>query len=120
MSTLPRARKIVVDTPTGKTLFFWNLGSGKGHLMGMSGPGVTLTVMSSSSTRAILQMSLASKTYAAQNSYDEEHTGVKSSLTPKDVKCAIEYALRAGWNLNEKRVFSPKGPLDLEEYELLP
>jgi len=32
----------------------------------------------------------------------------------------LKYALSAGWNLNEKRVFSPKGPLDLEEYELLP
>jgi hypothetical protein len=64
-------------------------------------------------------MHLFSKAYALQNDYDEEHTGLKSTLRPRDVKRAIEYALKSGWDPNNaKHLFKPKGPLDLGEYEL--
>ena len=70
-----------------------------------------------------MQMHLASKAYALQNDYNQEHMGIKSTLGPKDVKKAIEYALRSGWDVNDKKQqgcpFKPPGPLDLGEYELV-
>lgn len=94
------------------------VGSGKGRLIGMSGPGLVLTVQANGLHGGLFQMHLFSKPYALQHDYDEEHTGIKSTLGPKDVKKAIEYALRSGWDPNTRSAFRPKGPLDLTEYEL--
>jgi len=122
--TIPskKTRKIVVNTPGGPHPFRWMVGSGKGRLIGTSGPGLVLTVQANGPHGGVFQMHLFSKAYTLQNDYDEEHTGLKSTLGPKDVKKAIEYALKSGWDPNDKRQkgapFKPKGPLDLGEYEL--
>lgn len=124
MSTLPKSksRTITIDTPGGPHPFRWMVGSGKGRLIGMSGPGLVLTVQANGPHGGLLQMHLFSKAYALQDDYNEEHTGLKSTLHPKDVKKVIEYALKSGWDPNDKKQkgnpFKLKGPLDLEEYEL--
>lgn len=121
MSTLPKSRKIVINTSMGLCTFRWKVKYGKGHLIGRSGPGLTLTVQTDAPHGGMFQMQLWSKPYALQNEYDEEHVGVKTTLGPKDVKKAIEYALANGWDFNDKRhgvVFKPKGPLDLDHYKL--
>jgi len=119
---LPRSRKIVVDNLGEPHPFRWRVGCGSGHLTGRSGPGLVLTVQANGPHGGVFQMHLVSKAYALQNDYDAEHVGVRSALQPKDVKRAIEYALKNGWDPNDKRQrgcpFRPSGPLDLGEYAL--
>lgn len=117
---LQSSRTITVATPSGSHIFRWRVGSGKGRLIGNSGPGLTLTVQANGPHGGIFQMHLFSKTFQAMDEYNQEHGRHTASLTPKDVKKAIEYALEKGWDPNDKRrrLFTPKGPLDLTEYEL--
>ena len=81
--------------------------------MGTSGPNLTLTVQATGPRHGVFQMDLSSKPYQALDDYDQEHTGCRATLGPKDVKRAIEYALENGWDPNDKKQqgapFKPSG-----------
>jgi len=113
---IPRSRLIIVDDAS----FRWKVSSGKGRLIGNSGPGLVLTAqIEDPKPGRVMQMHLFSKVYQALDEYEQEHGTHKVSLQPSDVVKAIKYALKRGWKPMDKGgVFKLHGPLDLGQYEL--
>src|SRR5271166_6159419 len=115
MSTLPGGRSLLVDG----VAYRWMVGSGKGRLIGNSGPGLVVTLQTA--TGATAQAHLFSKVYDAMNEDEQEHGQHKVTLGPADVRKLIQHALSSGWPTGDsKRLFRIAGPLDLKEYELPP
>lgn len=115
MSTIP-SRKSRALRCAGKS-FRWTVRSGKGHLIGNSGPGLSITVQEDGQS-SVLQARLWSKAFAAMHDYDQEHGQHRATLRPSDVEKLVLHAIESGWDPASKTPFTLVGSLDLGEYTL--
>lgn len=105
MSRIPRRRSRPLKV--GGEKFRWMTGSGRGALIGTSGPCLVLTVQRDEEfPGGVMRASLRSRLWTKEHTENLDNAPPhQASLMPMEVRRYVEFALDTGWDPSSRHPF---------------